>query len=103
MEVVYHDGVKAFLKGLEKPSQSKVLRGIELIERYGTNVGMPHVKKVTNGIYELRVRGQQEVHIFFATYTGRTILLHGFVKKTQKTPKREIETAHQRFLILTTV
>lgn len=101
MNVVYHDEVKAFIKILEKQTQSKILRGIELIEKYGPRVGMPHVKKITATLYELRTRGQQEVRILYSIRHGTAILLHGFVKKTQKTPQREIETAEKRLMVLT--
>lgn len=103
MGIVYHDEIKAFIKTLEKSTQSKVVRGIELIEQYGQNLGMPHVKKITASLYELRIRGQQEVRIFYAENHGRAILLHGFVKKTKKTPQREIETAQKRLMVLTSI
>ena len=61
-----------------------MLRAIELIEQYGQYLGMPHVKKVTSVLYELRIRGKQEVRIFFIIKAGSALLLHGFVKKSQK-------------------
>lgn len=96
MQVVYHDEVKSFVKKLQKPTRSKVLRGIELIEQYGQNLGMPHAKKITKLLYELRIRGREEVRIFYAVEGNSAFLIHGFVKKTQKTPQREIETAEKR-------
>lgn len=101
MQLVYHDEVKIFIKKLQKPTQSKVLRGIELIEQYGKNLGMPHAKKITSLFYELRIRGSQEVRIFFVFQKDKVFLTHGFIKKTQKTPRREIEVAEKRFQLLT--
>ena len=79
MDLIYHDEIRTFIKTLEKSTQSKVVRGIELIEQYGQNLGMPHVKKVSARLYEL------------------------IIKKTQKTPQREIETAGKRLLMLTSI
>lgn len=101
MDLVYHNEVKPFIKKLQKPTQSKVLRSIELLEQYGHDLGMPHVKKVTIAIYELRICGQQEIRIFYVRQEHKAILLHGFIKKTQLTPQREIETAEKRFKALT--
>ena len=101
MQVLYHDDVKAFVKKIQKPTQSKVLRAIELLEQYGRNLSMPHAKRITNILYELRIRGIQEVRIFYILQEDSALLLHAFLKKTQKTPKREIETAERRFQLLT--
>ena len=54
---------------------------------------MPYSKRITANLYELRIRGQQEVRIFYTINNGTAFLLHGFIKKTNKTTKREIETA----------
>jgi len=101
MQMIYHDEVKAFVKKLQKPTQSKVLRGIELLEQYGWNLSMPHTKKISNFLYELRIRGTQDVRIIYVLQEDSAILLHCFLKKTQKTPRREIETAEKRFRLLT--
>ena len=100
MQLFYHEKVLSFIKKLQKPAQSKVLHEIELLEQYGENLGMPHVKKITALLYELRIHSTQEVRIFYALKEDSVILLHGFLKKTQKTPRREIETAEKRFSAL---
>lgn len=103
MELLYHDEVKIFIKKLEKSSRSKVIRGAELIELYGYQLGMPHVKRLTRELHELRIRGQQEVRILFVVQRNKVILIHGFVKKTQKTPIKEIQTAEKRLRQLTEI
>jgi len=62
---------------------------------------MPHVKKVSRLLYELRVRGEQEVRIFFTIQDEKVFFIHGFIKKTQKTPRWEIEIAEKRLPPLT--
>lgn len=96
MQVFSHNEVKKFIKSLQKPTQSKMLRSIELLEQYGRMLGMPHVKKITQELYELRIRGSQEVRIFFVIQKIGVLLLHGLIKKSQKTPRQEIETAIKR-------
>jgi len=62
---------------------------------------MPHAKKLTGKIYELRIRGKEEVRIIYAFVKNRIYLLHAFKKKTQKTPIREIKIALRRLSYLT--
>jgi phage-related protein len=64
----------------------------------GPNLGSPHTNAVGNELFELRLKGQEGIaRVFFCTHVGRrVIVLHAFVKKTQKTPKRDIEIARKR-------
>lgn len=101
MQVFYHDDVHTFIKTLEKSTQSKVLRGINLLELYGRDLSMPHVKHLQNNIFELRTRGSQEIRIFFTYHEAHAYLLHAFIKKTQKIPERELRTAESRVSVLT--
>jgi phage-related protein len=89
--------VQNFIDALPKIPHAKLLRQIDLLETYGTNLGMPHARAMGNGLLELRVRGQTDVRVFYAFAKGRRIyLLHGFVKKRQTTPKHELDIARQR-------
>lgn len=73
---------------------NKIRDYVKSLSRYGTYVGEPVVKHLEGEIWELR---PLENRILFATWTGKSfVLLHHFVKKTQKTPKREIEIAKRR-------
>jgi phage-related protein len=101
MQVLYHDEVKYFAKTLQQAARSKLLRGIDLIEQYGHFLTMPHMKKIDTDLYELRIRGQQEIRILFTFQQNNAYLLHGFIKKSQKIPKREIDTAKKRMRLLT--
>lgn len=63
---------------------------------------MPHSKMLGSGLYELRIRGREEIRIFYCFKANKIIfLLHAFKKKAQQTPKREIELALQRVKSLT--
>lgn len=87
-----------FIDSLPLETQAKVLRTIELLARYGVLLKEPYSKKIKGKMRELRVADRYgHVRILYFTYTERRfIILHGFVKKSGKTPKREIETAEKR-------
>lgn len=79
--------------------QAKFARIFGLLQEHGIAVGMPHVRPITNSkLFEIRVEQQTNIYrIFYIAYTGqRFILLHGFQKKTQTTPRRELELAEKR-------
>ena len=89
--------IKNFIDGLQVNTQAKLGRQLDLLEENGNELGMPHAKALGGGLLELRVRGKQEVRVFYAFAIGKRIyLLHAFVKKTQATPQKELEIARQR-------
>lgn len=93
--------VEEFIKSLDPATIAKASHGIDLLEKHGSYLAMPHAKKLSKDLYELRIRGKQEVRILYA-FVGKNIyLLHAFKKQTQKTPSREITTALPRLASLT--
>ena len=104
MEIhIFNSSLEKFIESLEKPTIAKVLRTLDLLEKFGYDLGLPHSKKVSNRLYELRIRGAQEVRIFYTFYKSQIFLLHGFIKKTQKVPQKEIRTAIQKLKRLDTI
>ena len=94
--VAYKSYYRDFMASLSREEQLKIRRVLALFE---TEDLIPHhyIKYVGNGIFELRVSlPTRETRIFFI-YDGETlvVLLNCFVKKTQKTPKKEIEKANK--------
>ncbi len=67
---------------------------------YGWPVGMPLCRRITSekGLWEVRsnISGGRIARVLFCIYGGKMILLHGFIKKTQKTPKKDIDLAVKR-------
>lgn len=88
--------VQEFLSSLPVKHHAKALRDIDVLEKYGTALTEPHVKHIKGKLWELRIKSASDIsRIFYFVSIGKDIvLLHGFVKKTQKTPNREIETAN---------
>ena len=68
------------------------------IAAVGPNLGTPHTEAFGDGLFELRLKGQEGIaRVFFCTLVGRrVVMLHSFVKKTQKTPPRELAVARTR-------
>ena len=97
MEIkIFDTSLEKFICSLEKQTIAKVLRSIDLLEEFGPVLGMPHTKKISPRLFELRIRGVQEIRIFYTFYKSQIWLLHGFIKKSEKTPKKEIRTALQK-------
>lgn len=64
----------------------------------GPNLGDPHTKAFGSGLFELRLKGAEGIaRVFFCTVIGqRIVMLHSFVKKSAKTPAKELEIAEAR-------
>ena len=68
------------------------------MEQHGGNLGHPHTEAFGNGLFELRLKGAEGIaRIFYCTLVGkRIVMLHSFIKKTQKTPPSERRIAEAR-------
>ena len=65
---------------------------------HGPNLGLPHTDAFGGGLFELRLKGAEGIaRVFFCTMVEREIvILHSFMKKTQKTPEKELKIAKSR-------
>lgn len=89
-----------YIKELEKKAAKdkdarirlkKIAEYLKYLEQYGTRLGQPIVKHIAGDIWELRPSSNR---IFFFFWKDETfVLLHHFIKRTQKTPQREIDQA----------
>jgi phage-related protein len=94
--------VKEWLEEQAPKVQAKFARIFDLLQEQGTAVGEPYIKPLTGKLYEVRVEQDKNIYrtIYFA-YTGRRfIMLHGFQKKTQKTPRQLLDLAEERMKTL---
>ncbi|MBQ7543988.1 MAG: type II toxin-antitoxin system RelE/ParE family toxin [Synergistaceae bacterium] len=87
--------VQEFLDGVTKEMKAKLLRTISMLGERGYELRAPYSKPLQDGIFELRAQfgGNISRVLYFFVVNGRAILTHGFIKKTQKTPRQEIERA----------
>jgi len=98
-EITYYS--KQVTSGLikwPKKLKAKLLRILDLIEEYGADLGNPITKSLGDGLFEIRVKAQEGIgRVFFCYVINREIIiLHSFIKKTNKTPKKEINIAIKR-------
>ncbi len=86
---------KDFLLSLDVKMRAKMSDMISLLQDNGHGLREPYSKHISDGIFELRVRlGTDSGRVLYFFYKGRRIILtNGFIKKTRKTPAREIERA----------
>ena len=89
--------VKEFLKTLDDKLMAKMVKTIELLAVNGTDLREPYSKPLRNGIFEVRAKeGTDAARVLYFFVIGKKIILtNGFVKKTQKTPAKELETAEK--------
>jgi phage-related protein len=92
--------VREFLDALNKGTRVTVLRDIELLQQFGLAVGAPLVRPIAGvrKLWELRSKTTDgAIRIFYVAITGkRFVLLHAFIKKSQKTPASELDIARKR-------
>lgn len=83
-----------FISGLSLMDRAKVNNGLRLLEEFGTDLGMPHARRIEGRLWELRPGDNR---LFYFLYTERKfVILHGFRKQSMKTPEKEIATALRR-------
>ncbi|MGH8034082.1 MAG: type II toxin-antitoxin system RelE/ParE family toxin [Lysobacterales bacterium] len=93
-----HQDVEQFIIELSPSLAARYIRLTDLMLEFGANLGMPHTRAMSGDLFELRVKGQEGIaRVFFCTLVGqRIVMLHGFVKKSQKTPAKELKIARNR-------
>jgi phage-related protein len=92
-----NEPVRDWLKGLDREDRKKIGEDIKLVQ-FRWPLGMPLVRKLEAGLWEMRSRlvGEQIARVFFTVRSGEMILLHGFIKKSQKIPANELDLARKR-------
>ncbi len=95
-----NEPVRQWLKGMER-EERKILGEDVKTAQYGWPLGMPLIRKLETGLWEVRSHLPQGIaRVLFTVSEGTMVLLHGFVKKSQKTPPEELRTARQRLAAL---
>lgn len=87
--------VKRFIDSLSIKQKTKVFRIFLYIEKYGLTSILPHVKKIKNSqLWEIRILGKDNIRIIYVVpLPKRVLLLHGFIKKTNKTLTKDLNLA----------
>lgn len=100
-EIIFYDKAdgtepaKDFILSLDVKMRAKMLRTIEMLRLNGYHLREPYSKSLDDGILELRAKVGSDISrvLYFFVVGQKIILTNGFIKKTQKTPKEEIERA----------
>ncbi len=88
--------VREWLQSLSQKEKQLIGEAIKTVQ-FSYPIGMPLVKKMSTDLWEVRVNLKDKIaRVFFTVQNHRMILLHGFIKKSQKTPKKELEIAQTR-------
>ena len=79
---------------------AQYFRLTNLMRAHGSNLGMPHTKSLSEGLFELRLKGQEGIaRVFYCTQINKKIIiLHSFIKKTNKIPAKELKIARNKLL-----
>ena len=96
--VYYHDDVQEAILEFPAGLQARYIHLTERMVAFGPDLGMPHTRAMGKGLFELRLKSREGIgRAFFCARPGRRILmLHAFVKKSAKTPARELKVARER-------
>ncbi|PIQ70413.1 hypothetical protein COS55_03385 [Candidatus Shapirobacteria bacterium CG03_land_8_20_14_0_80_40_19] len=91
--------IKDFLDSITKIQKAKVFRVFGLYEKYGLSSIIPHTKKLTGTpFWEIRILGKDNIRVIYILPHKECILaLHGFIKKAQKTPEKELNVVYKRY------
>lgn len=91
-----NEPVREWLTDLPKEARRLIGEDIKTVQ-YGWPIGMPVVRKLEEGLWEVRTTlGDTIARVVFTVFNGQMVLLHGFIKKSQKMPSVDLKTAKQR-------
>lgn len=87
-----------FVEKLSLETQGRIRNAFRLLEEFGPQVGLPHLKSIKNykPLYEIRILGEVSVRLICVLEKRTFFILHAFRKRSQKIPKRELKTALKR-------
>ena len=94
----YSESVQEEILAMPAGFLARFLRYADRMEAFGPDLGMPHTRAMDDGLFELRLRAAEGIaRVFYCTMVRKEIvILHQFIKKSDKTPARELSTAKRR-------
>jgi phage-related protein len=96
----FSEDVETEVLALPSGILARYLRLTDLMLKFGPNLGMPHTRAMGDRLFELRVKGPEGIaRVFYCTLIEeRIVMLHSFIKKTEKTPNKELKIARRRLI-----
>jgi phage-related protein len=94
----YNKKVKLQALAFPKGILANFLRSLELLEEFGPGIGMPHVRPIHKGLFEVRAQGKEGLGrpLYCVVPKRNLVIVNVFIKKSQKTPIKEIRLARKR-------
>ena len=94
----YNSKVQSAIEAWPTGISVSFVRIAEQIVVSGPNLGMPYTRPFGDGLFEIRAKGAEGIGraFFCCLVRRRVVILHGFIKKTQATPAKELEIARKR-------
>lgn len=94
----YDDALQSEILALPPSLLARYFNLADRMIKSGANLGEPHTKAMSKGLFEMRLKSTDGIaRVFYCTLVGkRIVMLHSLVKKTQKTPARDLKLAHTR-------
>jgi phage-related protein len=89
--------VQDWILGLDKADRQVIGKDMQKVE-FGWPIGMPYCRALSGGLHEVRsnISDGRIARVIFFVRAGRMVLLHGFIKKQQKTPQADLDLAERR-------
>jgi len=93
--VYYSEALQEEILALPVGIQARYIHLTKRMQIHGANLGMPHTNAMKDGLFELRLKSKEGIgRVFYCTLVNkRIVMLHSFIKKTQKTPSGELKKA----------
>lgn len=94
----FYAGVEDQILDMPPKLQARMIKLLELIEKHGAHLGPPHTEAMGDGLFEIRAKASEGIaRGLFCYLKGQHIyVLHAFVKKSQRTPKKDLDLARRR-------
>ena len=94
MEIIFAQSkIEEFILKLDIHTISRIDQMIKRLETKGNELRMPHSKKLSKGLFELRIKGAEHIRIIYAYNNNQAVLLHIFSKKRWAIKRSDIEYA----------
>ncbi len=94
----YDEGLEEEIFALPDTLLARYIKLTDLMKEHGSDLGMPRTEPLGKGLFELRLKGKEGIaRVFYCTMVGKKIyMLHCIIKKTEKTPNKELALARKR-------
>lgn len=94
----YNQDIQSEISNMPVSIRAHYARLTELLTEFGADLRLPHSRAMGDGLFELRLKGREGIgRVFYCTLKGkRIVMLHSFIKKTSKTPQKELNIAIRR-------